>query len=81
MNREFCKEIKGGWGMFTPPKIPAISWQMKVILFFVKEHRHESEGCVLVFKIFRGKMYVLDQFRIPPKHFNCRHTVNFLSNE
>lgn len=49
----------------------------KFCLWFInrKYQVDEQEGSTLVYKIFRGKVYILDEWINPPKGYNCRCVV------
>ena len=50
-----------------------ISWYIKIILFFIPARcRISNEGWKIVFKTFRGIIYILRTEQIPPEQYNCR---------
>lgn len=55
-----------------------ITFAEKVALIFIeKQVRYDPiENSTLVYKIYKGKVYVLDFFVNPPNHANCRSILN-----
>lgn len=54
-----------------------LTWFEKVALKFIKPTyvKDDFECTVTVFKTFRGKLYLINQYSIPPQGFNCRCTI------
>lgn len=81
MERDFCKPILGGnfFKSFDLKKATNITIFERFCLMFVKEKYSydEIDNTTLVYKTFKGKMYILNHFINPPKTFNCRHKFNY----
>ena len=78
--RLFCKTPVGGSPIFNKAcfnKATKITMFEKFCLWFInpKYQVDEIENNTLKYKIFRGKMYVLNYWINPPKHWNCRHSI------
>ena len=70
----------GGSAIFTYAdlkKATTIKWFEKIALWFIQKQYQveEIEGHTLVYKTWRGKIYVLNHWINPPKHWNCRCSV------
>ncbi len=50
----------------------------KIILLFIKRKYFvdKVESSTIVYKMWRGKTYILDHFNNSPKHFNCRCSLH-----
>jgi hypothetical protein len=50
----------------------------KIALRFIKRKYFvdKIESSTIVYKMWRGKTYILDHFNNPPKHFNCRCSLH-----
>jgi hypothetical protein len=62
---------------FDLKKATKITMFEKICLLFLKPKIQvdELENNTLVYKIFRGKMYIINHLINPPKHWNCRHKI------
>ena len=49
----------------------------KFALCFItkKTHKDNIENVVTITKNFNGKIYIIDQYLIPPSGFNCRSNI------
>jgi len=77
--RLFCKPLVSGSAFFSAfdlKKATKITLFEKFCLAFIKKKYQvdEVENNTLVYKIFRGKIYILNHFMHPPKQWNCRHS-------
>ena len=50
----------------------------KIVLPFLKSQHFvdKFESSTIVYKMWKGKMYILDHYNNPPKHFNCRCSLH-----
>jgi hypothetical protein len=50
----------------------------KIVLPFIKRKYFvdDIECSMIVYKMWRGKIYILDHYNNPPKHFNCRCSLH-----
>ena len=50
----------------------------KIVLPFIKRKHFvdKIESSTIVYKMWKGKMYILDHYNNPPKHFNCRCSLH-----
>ena len=69
--------IGGFFSAFDFKKVTKITLFEKFCLWFVKAKYQidEVENYTLIYKIFRGKMYVLGHWINQPKQWNCRCSV------
>ena len=78
--RLFCQTRVSGSAFFTQfdlKKATKMTIFEKICLWFIKPKIQvdEIENNTLVYKIFRGKVYIINHFINPPKHWNCRHKI------
>lgn len=78
--RDFCKPIVGGDRFVTYAdlkKATKINLFEKFCLWFIKPtyEVNVNEGSTLVYKIFRGKTYILDHFITPQNVYKCAHII------
>lgn len=62
--------------------IPVIPWYIKILLFFKSDKFYEddSENLGILYKVLFNKIYILKEYLIPPKHFNCRCDLQINQN-
>lgn len=48
-------------------------------LWFIDEQNtvNEEEGHTMIYKMFKGKMYIIHHWINPPRYYNCRCQVIF----
>jgi hypothetical protein len=83
-SRTFCKPIKEPmFGRVIIEKTTQTTMWEKFCLQFIKKQFivDEIEGTTLVYKKFNGKLYILQHFVNPPKHWSCRHGFTFTDNK
>lgn len=84
-HRKFCEPIisRGAFfSAFNLKKATKMTFFEKIFLFFIKPKFEvdEVQRTTLKYKIFRGKIYILDHFINPPKYFNCRHSLVYVKD-
>lgn len=77
--RDFCKPITGS-NFFSDSdlkKATKITLFEKMCLWFIKPKYAVSkiENHTLKYKMFRGKMYIIDHWINPPITWNCRSQI------
>lgn len=75
MEKRFCDTIL--FDKKTLRKATEISWFQKFCLFFIEPivQVDEVERTKLVYKIFRGKIYILSEEYLTVSGWNCRHKI------
>lgn len=75
MEKRFCDTVL--FDKKALRKATEISWFQKFCLFFIKPivQVDEVERTRLVYKIFRGKIYILSEEYLTVYGWNCRHKI------
>lgn len=80
--RDLCKPLADSgvfFSAFDLKKLTKITPLEKLCLAFIKKKYEfdEVENTVLVYKVFKGKVYILNHFKLPPRQWICRHSFPY----
>jgi hypothetical protein len=58
----------------------SLKWHQKFFLWFLPKQYSTEENYMMIYKIWRGKIYIISQYPMPVKHYNCRCAIGLIED-